>query len=139
MVFELTRKKYLLIATLCVLFLICTILFCGCDPRSGKYPFQKGEQWYSEDPQISLNYSKQEDGTWEIYETLLCDGKIKEIDLAMHSSDFWVYPADSNYHDDRLFSGRWKYRKGDLVLIVEEDFVFGGKYSEIVLSQILQD
>lgn len=88
---------------------------------------------------MSLNYSQREDGTWDIYETLFYDGEVKEILLDMHSSAFWVYPADSNYHDDRLFSGRWRYRKGDLVLIVEEDFVFGGEYSEIVLSPRSQD
>lgn len=121
-------------AIVCVVFLIFSVLFSGCDPRSGKYPFQQGEQWYSEEPQICLNYSKQEDGTWEMHETLLYNGSLKEINLAMHSSDYCVYPADSNHHDDRLFSGTWKYRNGNLVLIVEEDFAFDGKYSKIILK-----
>ena len=124
---------------ICALLLLYAVLFSGCDPRSGKYPFQKCEQWYSEEPQISLNYSKREDGTWKMYETLLYDGEVKEIELAMHSYDFWVYPAPSGHvinHDDLLFSGSWKYRNGNLVLIVEEDFIFDGKYSKIILKPL---
>lgn len=139
MVSVLIHNKSRYSAAICVFLLLCTLLFSGCNPRSGKYPFERGSQWYSEKPQMSLNYSQREDGTWDIYETLFYDGEVKEILLDMHSSAFWVYPADSNYHDDRLFSGRWRYRKGDLVLIVEEDFVFGGEYSEIVLSPRSQD
>ena len=88
---------------------------------------------------MSLNYSQREDGTWDIYETLFYDGEVKEILLDMHSSDYWVFPAPSGnitYHDDMLFSGSWKYRNGNLVLIVEEDFIFDGKYSKIILKPI---
>ena len=136
MVYELIRNKSRYITVLCISFLACMVMFCGCDPRSGKYPHQRSEQWYSDEPQMSLCYSKAEDGTWELFETLFYDSENREIDLAMHSSYYCVYPADSNHHDDRLFSGNWKYRKGDLVLIVEEDFIFGGKHSEIVLSPV---
>lgn len=136
MVFGLIRNKNRCTAMVCAFFLICTILFSGCDPRSGKYPHQRSEQWCSEEPQISLNYSKREDGTWEFNETLLYNGSLKEINLAMHSSYYCVYPADSNHHGDRLFSGSWKYRSGNLVLIVEEDFIFDGKYSKIILKPI---
>ena len=134
MVFGLIRNKNCYMAMVCVFILISTLLFSGCDPRSGKYPHQRSEQWCSEEPQMSLNYFQQEDGTWEFNETLLYNGNFQEINLAMHSSYYCVYPANSNHHDERLFSGSWKYKNGNLVLIIEEDFLFGGKYSSIILT-----
>lgn len=137
MVSVLIHNKSRYSAAICVFLLLCTLLFSGCNPRSGKYPFERGSQWHSEKPQMSLNYSQREDGTWDIYETLFYDGEVKEILLDMHSSAFWVYPAPSSHvinHDDLLFSGSWKYRSGNLVLIIEEDFLFNGKYSKIILK-----
>lgn len=112
------------------------LLFAGCDPRSGKYPFQKSERWYSEDPQISLCYTKNSDGAWSFYHILVLENDELEISIGMQSSYYCVYPADSMHHDDRLFSGSWNYRNGNLVLIVEEDFIFDGKYSKIILKPI---
>lgn len=113
---------------------VLTVLFlCGCDPRSGQYPFQKAESWSSADPAISLHYTQNEDNTWTFAEELRWNNDTIEIDVAMQSDAYCVYPADSSHYDDRLFSGHWKYRKGNLVLIIEEDFLFDGAYSEIVL------
>lgn len=113
--------------------LISTFLFSACDPRAGRYPFHKAEYWISEDPQISLCYTKNTDGTWYPDHTLIWENEEKEISIGMQADYYCVYPADSNHHDDRLFSGNWRYRGKDLVLTIEEDFIFDGTYSKIIL------
>ena len=128
--FELIRR------CLIVLVIVSMLLLCGCDPRSGRYPFQKAENWHSDDPQISLCYAKDSSGNWSFHHTLIWENEEQEISIGMQASYYCVYPANSSHHDDRLFSGSWKYRNGNLVLIVEEDFVFDGKYSKIILKPL---
>lgn len=124
-----THKRCLIL-----LLLISMFLFSSCDPRSGRYPFQKAEYWYSEDPQISLHYARDSDGYWHDSEMLIFEDEEIEISVAMHVDYYCVYPADSSHYDDRLFSGRWGYRGKNLVLKIEEDFLFNGAYSKIILQ-----
>ena len=125
-----------LMRCLIVFVVVSMLLFSGCDPRSGKYPFQKAEKWHGDDPQISLCYTKDSNGIWSFYHTLILENEELEISIGMQASYYCVYPASSSHHDDRLFSGHWKYRNGNLVLFIEEDFVFDGKYSKIILKPI---
>lgn len=134
----LIRKK-IFVLFLIIFILISAFLFSGCDPKSGQYPFQKEECWYSEEPIMTLQYTKNDDDTWIFSEKLIWEGNTKEISIGMQGSYYCVYPADSNDYEDRLFCGRWKYREGNLVLIIEEDFIFGGAYSEIVLAPGARD
>ena len=93
----------------------------------------------SEDPMISLEYTHNEDGTWTFCEELYWNDELIAIAVAMQSDYFCVYPfTNSNvtHHEDRLFSGTWKYRQGNLILMIEEDYIFDGQYSQIVISPI---
>ena len=135
MVSGLIHKKRSFCFTLCLAICVLSV-FCGCDPRSNQYPFQKAEQWLSHDPQIILSYTQNDDQTWSFHEEVYWNGDIIEIEIAMQSDIFCVYPVDSNHYDDRLFSGTWKYRKDALVLVVEEDFLFNNQYSEIILIPV---
>ena len=121
--------------------LLVMFLLCGCDPRSGQYPHQKAERWVSEDPMISLEYTHNEDGTWTFCEELYWNDELIAIEVAMQSDYFCVYPIDSTnpdviHHEDRLFSGTWRYRQGNLILMIEEDYIFDGQYSQIVITPI---
>ena len=135
MEYELIHKGrlYCVVLSITVLFVL---LLCGCDPRSGQYPFQKAEYWESYDPPITLRYAQNDDHTWSSLEELHWKGDFIKIDMARQSDYFCVYPAESSNHGDRLFAGSWKYRKGNLVLIIKEDFIFGNQYSEIVLVPV---
>lgn len=132
MVFESIRRRGSVWVIICFIMLAVLVLY-GCDPRSNQYPFQKAEYWSSNNPSISLCYTKNNDDTWTFREQLIWNNNTMGIQIAMQSDSYCVYPADSNHYDDRLFSGKWKYRKGNLVLIIEEDFIFDNQYPEIVL------
>ena len=131
-----SNKNSLLRRCLVIFVLVSVLLFSGCDPRSGNYPFQIAGKWYSEDPQISLSYHKNSNAMWSFNHTLIWEHEELQITIGMQSSYYCVYPADSNHYDDRLFSGSWKYRNGNLVLKVEEDFIFDGEYSRIILKPL---
>lgn len=110
------------------------ILFSACDPRDGSYPFQKGSLWTSDDPYLTVLYMKSENGATEQTSTLVLDDNIIQVELYFRSSLYDVYPLGANVYDDRLWSGTWEYRDGNLILYIEDDFIFDGHYSEIVLS-----
>ena len=136
MVLELIRNKKMIAKFFLILLIISMLLFCGCDSRYGRYPFQVSEEWYSEEPAIFLSYTQNSNGTWDLYHTLTWADSMKEISIGMQSSYYCVYPAGSNHYEDRLFSGSWKYQNGNLVLNIEEDFLFDGEYSKIILKPI---
>lgn len=133
MVYGLTHRRCTAFLVLC-LFVLSSCLLCGCDPRYGQYPMDKADFWYSADPVMTLSYKQNADKTWTVIETLCWNDETMEISIGMRSDYYCVYPAGEILnHDERLFSGRWGYRNGNLVLSVKEDFIFDGKYSEITL------
>ena len=121
---------------LCGIFLIAFALcvFSACDPPWYSYPYQKGGVWTSDDPEFTVLYAKLENGVTEQTATLVLDDNIIQVELYFRSSLYDVYPKGVNEYDNRLFGGTWEYRKGNLVLYIEDDFIFDGRYSEIVLS-----
>lgn len=110
------------------------ILLLACDPCYGGYPYQRSSTWVSSDPVFTVVYSELENGVIEQTTMLEVNGMPIEVNLYFQSSLFDVYPKGINSYDNRLFGGKWEYREGDLVLIVEEDYLFDNEYSEIVFS-----
>lgn len=111
-----------------ILLVFITVFFCACDE-----PYNVSENWISEDPYFLLCYSRDTDGILIQDEQLELDGELINVDLMFGRGVYCVYPQDSNNYDERLLSGTWKYRNGDLVLEIEEDFVFSNQYSELIL------
>lgn len=131
--FELTKLKYILIT-----FAIAG-MFVGCDPYAGKYPFLSESEWICDDPYIAVTYSKSSSGEISSKEYIELNGKLIEIDINYRAGSFCISPEYSVDYEDRLFTGAWEYRNGDLVLTIKEDFVFNNKYSEFVFSRVNQN
>ena len=82
---------------------------------------------------MKLTYYSDSIGYYHEKETLTCDGEEIPIELST-----WLYPGEFRIllkdTDEVLMEGTWYYRNGSLVLDVEFDLVYGGKYPEIVLK-----
>lgn len=133
MALESTRKSCAKKAIMAIVFFVCVTMLCGCDLPFKQYPHEKASYWSCDDPKIILNYSKDDQDNWILSEQIHLDSETIEVSVAMRGNIYCVYPDDSAYYSDRLFRGKWKYRKGNLVLIIEEDFLFDGQYDEIIL------
>lgn len=132
MEFALTKLKHILGALLVVVMMIG---FCGCDPYADSYPFLNEAKWECSDPKMVLEYTKGVTGVISECHTLEWNGMSLYIDLNFRANSFVVSPSTSTHYDRRLFTGTWEYQNGNLVLIIEEDFIFDNAYSELVFSQ----
>lgn len=133
MVFESTKIKRFLYLPMIIGVLL---LLVGCDPYADSYPSLSESEWECFDPYFILIYTEESNGTFSAVEYLEWDGKRIEVDLRFHANSYSVDPEKSTDHDDRLFTGTWEYRNGDLVLIIEEDFIFNNTYNELVFSRV---
>lgn len=132
MVSELTKVKY----AFYVLFFMAILAFLsGCDPYAESYPFLTESKWICEDPNFILTYTKGDNGVISSEEHLEWDEQTWEVDLDFHASSYCVNPENSTAYEERLFSGTWEYRNGNLVLIIEEDLFFDNKYSELIFKR----
>lgn len=119
----------------CILISLVLLLFlCSCEE-----PYNKSNEWLCETPYFSLLYTRDSQGILVQTEALVLDGELIAVDLLFGRGIYCVYPEGSNHYEDRLFSGSWEYRAGNLVLTIEEDFAFDGEYDRIVLSPVKSD
>lgn len=123
-----TRKKC---AFAVLLVLVFAMLSYGCDPNYNEYPYDRASEWICENPTISLLYQTGSSGLVSQKETLMWNGSTLEIDVLFQSDFYAAYPANSGSHDECLFSGSWYYRNNNLILIIEEDFIFDYQFGEL--------
>ena len=123
----------------CITLLTCLFVFlCGCDGRAGQYPYDLSASWMCNEPHFVLQYYADEEKSFELEKGLIELPEVAiEVDISFGMGDFWVLPIDSKAYEDRLLSGTWSYRRGDLILKIQEDFLFDHQYSELVLSPVL--
>ena len=133
MVYALIKKKYILFI---VFILAVSVLLSSCDPQANSYPYSNESIWECSDPKIVLEYSRSATGVLIERCTIELNDTLMGIDLNFRSTLFVAGPAGFTNHDDRFFSGTWKYREGNLVLILEEDFLFDHTYNELVFAKV---
>lgn len=136
MVCGLIPRRFQISLIVIVMCLIIMINLCSCDMRAGRYPFQIADNWKCTSPEFSLSYSADADKQKQGNEQLIWNGLTIDVDIMFGLGDYCVYPIDSAAYSDRLLSGTWKYRDGDLILIIKEDFIFGNQYTELVFSPV---
>lgn len=117
-----------------LLVLVFAVLCSGCDPYYNNYPHDKATGWICTNPFISLSYNTDSNGTLSQEEILIWEELTLEIDLVFQSNLFTMYPANTTSHDERLISGSWYYRNGNLILTIDEDFIFEHQFKELVLE-----
>ena len=115
----------IVVGSICVGFcLLILSMIGGSDYRT--YPHQKASVWICEDPYFV--FSTQEDYfVWE--------GEKYEVHIMMKASYFSVYRASENFvisDEYLLFHGRWRYKKGNMVVKITEDHIFDGAYKKLI-------
>lgn len=115
-----------------IVFFLCFLpILLGCNRKSDRYPYDLASKWICNELPFTLYYSLDDNGMLLQSEMLEWNGQSLAVDLAFSLNTYCVYPESSHHHDDRLFSGTWKYRDGNLVLTLTEDFIFDQKYAEL--------
>ena len=84
------------------------------------------------DPSFLMRYSTDEDGVLIQSEQMVLNGITYYVDVCFSRNTYCVYPEGETKYSERLFSGTWEYRNNNLILVIEEDFIFEGKYNEIL-------
>lgn len=135
---KILNKKFLKILLIALAVLLIVVFLSQNDAINRNYPFRAAPKWESDDPPFSIEYSRDENGVLTSYAVLEWNDEILQVSVCFLMGDYEVYPATSSYYEDRLFGGTWKYRDGDLVLIIKEDFLFDNQYSQIVFSPVAQ-
>lgn len=133
----LTHRLYFRILLVFCLLIASMLLFSGCDPMSNKYPYDKAMEWVCTNPYFAVEYLTTDDGRVVDHSaSIQWNDSLLTVEVNLGSSHFWVSPTTSNHYDDRLLSGKWRYRGKNLVLSIEEDFIFDNQYSEIIFSPV---
>ena len=138
MVSVLTKiKRIKLMAVL--LMMVVSILCAGCDLRAGHYPYDKSTEWVCSDPNFTITYTHLPKNGLEEESFLEVDGEMIAVDVLFgHGSKFVILPKNPLrpeiyvHYSERLLTGLWKYRDGNLIITIQEDFVFDNQYEEFV-------
>lgn len=125
-------------AVITIVILFGTLLLWRNISASRNYPFHVASMWQCDDPHFSLIYTRTENGMLTSYEELEWGNETIPVDVCFLMREYDVFPAASSAYEDRLFGGTWKYRDGNFVLVIKEDFLFDNKYSELVFSPVMQ-
>ena len=129
----LIKKK----SILCIVLIVAvSLLFSACDPYANSHPYLTESTWVCSDPKITLEYTKGRTGMMTELCTIEWNDMSLEFDLYFRSTLFEAGPAGYTKYEDRLFSGTWKYRDGNLVLMLDEDFLFDNAYKELVFVKV---
>lgn len=82
-------------------------------------PYEVASIWQCEDPRFSIAFSRDENGLLVVHEALEWNNETMLVDVCFFNGvrKYDVYPdSPSPYvyvrHEDRLFGGPWKYRRG---------------------------
>lgn len=119
--------------------LIVILLLCGCDAKAGNYPYDRASHWHCLEPEFSINCSTDTSGIMVDSAVVNWNNEEILVDVDFHASFFWVLPENSDNYDDRLLSGSWEYQKDNLVLFIDEDYLFEKQYHKLVFSPISSD
>lgn len=132
-----TYKRTL--AILIVIMLIFSCIGCQLDTYAAwkRYPWYKSDNWYCAQIDMHLCYKGDQGNapantgfawTW--------DGTEYEVVVGCQRSaiDFSrrVTSSDGSTGAVTLFAGRYVYEKGNLVVTIYEDNLFGGEFTELI-------
>ena len=132
MAYELIHKQ--IVKVMCIILII--LALCGCDRYAGKYPYEKADHWICEEPYIEIKYTRSGNGTFIEESILEWNGEIIKVDIDFGYGNFVVQP-DGNYsYEARLFDGICKFRNGNVILVIEDDFIFNNQFAELVLIPV---
>lgn len=113
------------------------LILSGCDRFEllRLYPWYKAEMWYCEEIGMYIEFSVDVDG--DISEAPV--GYIEEEDMrhplliGFRGNDLW-FGSEPDEHNVSwpLLTGNWEYEKESLIITVQDDQLFGGRYSKLI-------
>lgn len=111
------------------------LILTACDPKAGEYPYARDSVWICDDPQISLEYRWVDKKGLFSNETMIWDCEDWSLYVEYLASQYWAFADEKEKPEDLLFKGHWTYRRGNLILKIEEDYLFNGQYKELVFTR----
>lgn len=126
------KRLFAILLSLCIL----VSCFSGCTLRDTSI-FYKEITMQCDDPYMITTYKDTENGVG-IRETYLeIDGDICRVELHYRSTIFVVQMLDPLSLDaEVLLSGTWKEKDGNLILYIDDDYIFDNQYEKIVLKPV---
>ena len=124
--------------------LVLVIFLTGCDTYAmfDRYPWDRAEQWYCEEIDLTITYTYREDGS------LLGSGTLPWVwngqtyynmnisfgpgYFAFDTPDETHVSTDGTIKAKVHLSGSWEYQGKKLILTISEDNLFGGEFAELV-------
>lgn len=117
-----------------ILFLIALlpISTAGCDPTSGKYPFEMNECWYCQELDMMLDYREdtlaQKTAFNQSISTFTWNGETIDATVGYMANGFIIDPVvtrpDSQYNS--AINGQWNYDGDNIIFEVTSDEIFHG-------------
>lgn len=115
---------------------IVALCLSGCTLRDTSI-FTQEITMQSDDPYMITTFKRTENGTGSRETYLEIDGDICRVELHYRSTIFVVQMLDPLSLDaEVLLSGTWKEKNGNLILYIEEDYIFDNQYEMIVLKPV---
>lgn len=132
------KKRLLLVLLVLVVFLT------GCDTYAmfDRYPWDKADQWYCEEIDLTITFAYKEDGSLLGCGTLPWDWNGQTYynmgvgfgpgHFVFDTPDETRVSTNGTVMAKVHLSGLWKYQGKNLILTITEDELFDGKYTELV-------
>lgn len=132
--FVMTKKIKRLFA---IFLALCILALClsGCTLRDTSI-FSKEITMQCDDPYMITTYKETENGVGSRETYLEIDGELQKVGLHYRSTIFAVRLEFTPTSSELLFSGTWKEKNGNLILYIEEDYIFDNQYEKIVLKPV---
>ena len=87
-----------------------------------------GTKWVSEDPFVSFEVPDEQSSNWEIDAILKIDGEEIEICMVYNPG---VYVQVYTDNSGRIFNGRCRFYTDKMVVEIDNDLIFNGRYKTI--------
>lgn len=121
------------ICSLVIILLLILSFMCGCDPYSmhDLYPNERSDKWCCEELNFILNLNQD---TSE----LKWNDHVYIIEFAMQASYFAIIlaPEDGVTENNVLLDGHWSYRDKKLILEINTDNLFDGKFKSLTFEPV---
>ena len=122
------------LATILVLSIV-ALCFAGCTWQDTSI-FSKEITMQCDDPYMITTYKDTENGVGSRETYLEIDGELQKVDLHYRDAVFRVYLEFSPTERELLLFGTWKEKDGNLILYIDDDYIFDNQYEKIVLKPV---
>ena len=121
-----------------ILAIIVVGIFCGCygphDPVK-PYPWYRAEYWYCEEIDMTIRFSVDKKGnlTAPTNSQLISGDMVYDVGIGFqHDSVGFMCDLDGDGIAERILDGTWIDRGENMVIQIQEETIFSGKYTELI-------